>query len=50
MTHASVPEDVRKQLSITSNLIRLSIGLESVEDLISDLDQALKASAKMNVK
>lgn len=44
MTHSSVPEDVRKKLGITGNLIRLSIGLESVEDLISDLDQALKAS------
>ncbi|XP_046675425.1 cystathionine gamma-lyase-like [Homalodisca vitripennis] len=43
MTHASVPEDVRKKLGITSNLVRLSVGLESVEDLISDLDQALKS-------
>lgn len=50
MTHASVPEDVRKQLGITGNLIRLSIGLESVEDLISDIDQALKASVMNNVK
>ncbi|KAI4461921.1 trans-sulfuration enzyme family member [Holotrichia oblita] len=43
MTHASIPEDVRKELNITDNLIRLSIGLEDPEDLISDLDQALKA-------
>ncbi|XP_054276404.1 cystathionine gamma-lyase-like [Macrosteles quadrilineatus] len=47
MTHASVPADVRKQLGITSNLVRLSIGLESVEDLIRDLDQALQAGQKI---
>jgi len=48
MTHASVPPDVRKELGITSNLVRLSVGLESVEDLIRDLDQALQASQKVN--
>lgn len=46
MTHASVPEDERAALNITDNLIRLSVGLESEEDLIADLDQALKASVK----
>lgn len=50
MTHASVPADVRKQLGITGNLIRLSVGLESVEDLIQDLDQALKASGAKSAK
>jgi cystathionine gamma-lyase len=43
MTHASVPEDVRKELGITDNLIRLSVGLEDVEDLIADLEQAFAA-------
>lgn len=43
MTHASVPEDMRKQLGIGPNLIRLSCGIESADDLIKDLDQALKA-------
>jgi len=41
MTHSSVPEDQRKRLNIGDNLIRLSVGLEDVEDLISDLQQAL---------
>jgi cystathionine beta-lyase/cystathionine gamma-synthase len=41
MTHASVPADVRKQVGITDGLVRLSVGIEDVEDLIADLDQAL---------
>lgn len=41
MTHASLPEEHRKLLKITDNLVRLSVGLEDVEDLIADLDQAL---------
>jgi cystathionine beta-lyase/cystathionine gamma-synthase len=41
MTHASVPAEVRKQIGITDGLIRLSVGIEDVEDLIADLDQAL---------
>jgi cystathionine gamma-lyase len=43
MTHASVPPEQRKELGITDNLIRISVGLEDVHDLINDLDQALKA-------
>jgi cystathionine gamma-lyase len=42
MTHASVPADVRSQLGISDTLVRLSVGIEDVEDLIADLDQALK--------
>ncbi len=41
MTHASIPPDVRQQIGITDGLVRLSIGIEDVEDLIADLDQAL---------
>jgi len=41
-THASVPEEQRKQLGITDNMIRISVGLEDADDLINDLDQALK--------
>ena len=41
MTHASVPEDLRKELGIEEGLVRLSVGIESVEDLLDDLDQAL---------
>lgn len=46
MTHASVPPEERKALNISDNLIRLSVGIESEEDLIADIDQALKASVK----
>jgi cystathionine gamma-lyase len=41
MTHASVPKEVREAGGVTDNLIRLSVGVEEVEDLIADLDQAL---------
>jgi cystathionine gamma-synthase/cystathionine gamma-lyase len=41
MTHASIPEAVRRASGITDGLIRLSIGIEHVEDLWSDLEQAL---------
>lgn len=45
MTHASVPTDKRKALGISDQLIRLSIGIEDVDDLIADLDQALNAAS-----
>ena len=41
MTHASVPKEERDALGITDNLIRLSIGIEDLEDLIADIDQSL---------
>ena len=41
MTHASVPEEVRRKAGLSNGLIRLSVGLEDVDDLIGDLDQAL---------
>ena len=41
MTHASVPEDRRAELGISDSLIRLSVGIEDVDDLIADLEQAL---------
>ena len=41
MSHASMPEDVRRDVGITDGLVRLSVGLESVDDLIEDLEQAL---------
>jgi len=41
MTHASVPEDMRTQLGISDTLIRLSVGVEDIQDLIDDLDYAL---------
>ncbi len=41
MTHASVPAEMRKSLGIDDSLIRLSVGIEDIEDLLSDLKQAL---------
>lgn len=46
MTHASIPADIRKQVGIVDELIRLSVGIESVDDLIADLKQAIEKSAK----
>jgi cystathionine beta-lyase/cystathionine gamma-synthase len=43
MTHASVPPEDRKRLGITDGLVRISVGIEDIEDLIADLDQALAA-------
>ncbi|XP_074121747.1 cystathionine gamma-lyase [Sminthopsis crassicaudata] len=44
MTHASVPKEDRKVLGISDTLIRLSVGLEDTDDILNDLDQALKAA------
>ena len=41
MTHASLPAEIRDKIGITDGLIRLSVGIESVEDLIDDIHQAL---------
>jgi cystathionine beta-lyase/cystathionine gamma-synthase len=46
MTHASIPRDVRKSIGIGDGLVRLSVGLEHVEDLWSDLLGALGAAEK----
>jgi cystathionine gamma-lyase len=42
MTHASLPEDVRAGLGIDDGLVRLSVGIESVDDLIAELKYALE--------
>ncbi|GLO65560.1 bifunctional cystathionine gamma-lyase/homocysteine desulfhydrase [Oceanobacillus kimchii] len=42
MTHASIPSDRRKELGITDGLIRLSIGIEDIDDLIEDLENAMQ--------
>jgi len=41
MTHAVVPKEVRLRTGITDGLVRISVGIEDVEDIIADLDQAL---------
>jgi len=43
MTHASIPKEVREAAGVTDGLIRFSVGIEHVEDLWSDIEQALKA-------
>jgi len=45
MTHASVPRDVRLQVGITDSLVRFSVGIEHIDDLIADVRQALAATA-----
>ena len=42
MTHASVPAEERARLGITDGLVRISVGIEDVEDIIADLDAALQ--------
>lgn len=46
MTHASIPKEEREKRGITDNLIRLSVGIEDLEDLLLDIDQALSKSAQ----
>lgn len=43
MTHASVPEAMRRELGITPGLVRVSVGLEDLDDLLGDLERALQA-------
>jgi cystathionine gamma-synthase len=42
-THADIPADVRARLGVTDSLLRLSVGIEAIDDLIADLDQALRS-------
>jgi cystathionine beta-lyase len=42
MTHASIPEDKRKEIGITDDLVRLSVGVEDISDLLADLEQAFQ--------
>jgi cystathionine beta-lyase len=43
MTHGSIPEAERERLGVTAGLVRISVGIEDVEDILADLEQALKA-------
>ena len=45
MTHASIPKDRREELGITDGLIRISVGIEDVDDLLHDIEQGLDALA-----
>jgi cystathionine beta-lyase/cystathionine gamma-synthase len=44
MTHASIPAERRAEIGIADGLVRLSVGVEDVDDLVADLDQALRSS------
>ena len=46
MTHAAIPAKIRKQVGIVDELIRLSVGIEDADDLIKDLEAAIKESEK----
>ena len=46
MTHAAIPADIRKEVGIVDELIRFSVGIEDVDDLIDDLKQAIENSVK----
>ncbi len=46
MTHKCVPEAVRKQLGVVDGLIRISVGLESPDEIVADLEQALLVAAR----
>ena len=48
MTHHSIPKKVRESIGISDNLIRISVGIEDVNDLINDLDYALKILAQLD--
>jgi cystathionine beta-lyase/cystathionine gamma-synthase len=41
MTHASMPKEVRERIGITDSLVRLSVGIEDLDDIVADIDQAL---------
>ena len=43
MSHVGVPPEIRRATGLSDGLVRLSVGIENVEDIIADLEQALKA-------
>ena len=44
MTHASIPYETRQKVGITDSLIRLSIGIENIDDILADLEYAIAES------
>ena len=42
MTHASIPKETREKVGITDRLIRLSVGIEDVDDIWSDIENAIE--------
>jgi cystathionine beta-lyase/cystathionine gamma-synthase len=43
MTHASMPKEDREKIGVTDGLVRISVGIEDVDDIIADLDRGLRA-------
>ena len=41
MTHGSIPKEEREKVGVTDNLLRFSVGVEDIDDLLADLEQAL---------
>jgi cysteine-S-conjugate beta-lyase len=50
MSHASIPAHLRQQKSIPADLVRVSVGVEDVEDLVDDLSQAFEVASRQNVE
>ena len=46
MTHAAIPPEIRREVGIVDELIRLSVGIEDAEDIKNDIEQAIKASER----
>lgn len=44
MTHAAIPAEIRAEFGIVDNLIRLSVGIENINDLIHDIEHALSTA------
>jgi cystathionine beta-lyase/cystathionine gamma-synthase len=42
MTHGSIPKEMREEIGLTDGIIRLSVGIEDIEDLMEDINNALK--------
>jgi cystathionine gamma-synthase len=45
MTHASIPKEIREAAGVTDGLVRFSVGIEHVEDLWADIEQALNTKS-----
>ena len=50
MTHKSIPDEKRRAAGVADSLVRLSVGLEDVDDLIRDIGQALETTGKRKTK
>jgi cystathionine gamma-lyase/cystathionine beta-lyase len=44
MTHASIPREIRERIGVVDGLVRLSVGIEDADDLIADLERALRTA------